>query len=105
MKYFLYLCEDIEDSGRAAQLRREHLQAHLAYVEAQLTRYAVAGPNRQADGSYRSSLFILQAPSRSVADEVMANDPYVRAGLYQPFTGVEFIPAAGAWIGGLSWKR
>ena len=105
MKYFLYLCEDIEDSVYAAQIRREQLQDHLAYVEAQLVSYAVAGPNRQPNGSYRSSTFILQAPSLSVADEVMFNDPYVRAGLYQPFTGVEFIPAAGSWIGGVSWKR
>lgn len=103
MAYYLYRCEDIADRDEAARLRREVLQDHLAYVESNIGSYAVAGPNRDADGAYRSSTFVIKAVSLPQADALMAADPYVVAGLYLEFRGVEFMPVAGEWVGGVSW--
>ncbi len=104
MAYFVYHCQDILDRERAAAIRNESLQRHLDYVEAHIGSYAAAGPNRHADGEYHSSTFILQAASLDVADAIMAGDPYVQAGLYQAISGLEFMAAAGEWVGGVSWR-
>ena len=89
---------------RAAHIRREKLAGHLQYVEANLESYAVAGPNRHDDEDYHSSTFIVRAQDIAGADKLMAGDPYVRAGLYQALNGVEFVPAAGEWVGGKLWN-
>jgi uncharacterized protein len=104
MAYYLYRCEDIADREEAARIRREILQDHLSYVEKNIESYAVAGPNRDTDGAYRSSTFVITAASLPRADALMAHDPYVLAGLYLEFRGVEFMPVAGAWVGGVAWK-
>ena len=103
MNHFVYWCEDIEDNERATQIRREQLVAHLHYVERNVERYAVAGPNRHGDGAYHSSTFIIAAASLEEADALMTADPYVAAGLYREVRGMEFVPAAGQWIGGITW--
>lgn len=105
MAYYLYQCEDITDRDEAARIRREVLQDHLAHVERNIESYAVAGPNRDLDGAYRSSTFVIKAASLPQADGLMAKDPYVTAGLYQELRGVEFMPVAGAWVGGVAWKK
>lgn len=104
MKYYLYVCEDVEDRDLAAQLRRELLQDHLDYVESHIDSYAAAGPNRDEDGAFRSSSLIVKAQSLTMADQLMAADPYVLAGLYRACEGVEFMPVAGDWVGGVAWK-
>ena len=105
MSYFLYCCQDIDDRERAAQIRREQLHAHLAYVEHNMSRYAVAGPNRDPDGAYRASSFVVIADDLAEADRLMAGDPYVQCGLYHDVQGVEFIAVAGEWVGGAAWKE
>ena len=105
MAYFLYSCQDIADRDRAAEIRREQLPDHLAYVEQHMSHYAVAGPNRDADGAYRSSSFVVITDSLEEADSLMAGDPYVVAGLYDSVHGVEFVAVAGEWVGGAAWKK
>ena len=63
------------------------------------------GPNRDADGAYRSSSFIVIADCLEAADSLMAVDPYVVAGLYESMHGVEFVAVAGEWVGGAAWKE
>ena len=105
MPKFVYACRDIADREEAARIRREILPAHLAYVEQHMSSYAVAGPNRDPDGAYRSSTFVIDAQDLEAADKLMAADPYVEAGLYLELQGVEFMPVAGEWVGGASWKK
>ncbi|KZX59150.1 hypothetical protein A3709_16500 [Halioglobus sp. HI00S01] len=104
MPFYLFYCRDIEDRESAAQIRRELLPDHLGYVERNMSRYAVAGPNRDQDAAYRSSTFVIKAGSFAEADEVMQGDPYVEGGLYQEILHVEFVPMAGDWVGGAAWK-
>lgn len=52
MKLFTIIAEDGTDS---VTLRARHLDAHLKHVEANLARYAVAGPLREANGMITGS--------------------------------------------------
>lgn len=105
MPKFVYVCRDVGDREEAARIRREVLPAHLAYVEQHMSSYAVAGPNRDPDGAYRSNTFIIDAIDLQTADMLMAADPYTEAGLYREVQGVEFVPVAGEWVGGASYKK
>jgi hypothetical protein len=49
-------------------------------------------------GRYSASLFVVQAPSQSIADALMAADPYVTAGLYQSMQVHLFKPVLGNWL-------
>ncbi len=104
MAYYLYVCHDNLDAAKAKAIRAEFLQAHLKYVELNILRYAVAGPNRDGDNDFGSSTFIVIAETMQQADSLMSGDPYVSAGLYGEVRGVEFHPVAGQWVGGINWQ-
>jgi hypothetical protein len=91
------------DGAHGPRLRKDLLSAHLAFVEANLPRYRVAGPLVEADGAMISSLFLIVAVSEEDARAFMACDPYVSGGLYAELIYRVFRPAAGAWIGGKTW--
>ena len=97
---FAVLC--VDDPERA-ELRRSEVDAHLAYVEANIERYAAAGPLYDADGAMRRSLFLIYAEDEADAQAFMAGDPYVSSGLYASIEYRRFLPAAGRWIGGVVW--
>jgi len=101
--HFLFFCRDIADTEVAAKIRSEKLDAHLAYVAANVKRYAVAGPNRDAAGGFAASTFILDCDDLVSAQALMAADPYVQAGLYGEVECFAFTPAAGTWVGGITW--
>lgn len=104
MPFYVYHCQDVKDREQAAAIRREQLSAHLAYVKKHIDAYAVAGPNREVAGDYRSSTFVVKESSLAGADALMVGDPYVQAGLYRSYNGVEFVPVAGEWVGGVAWE-
>lgn len=80
------------------------MKPHLAYVEANLARYAVAGPLYvAAHGAMTKSLFVILAETLDDAWTVMNGDPYLAQGLYADVTAHLFLPAAGQWIGGKIW--
>ena len=92
-----------EDDPARAQVRESALAEHLAFVEDNFERYAVAGPLLDETGAMTRSLFLIYADDMAEARAFMANDPYVAAGLYQEMEYRRFTPAAGDWIGGISW--
>ena len=91
------------DGPDGARLRVEHLQAHVRYVEANFTRYAMAGPILDARGEMTGSLFILRAASLGEAWALMSAEPYVIAGVYARIETETVRPAAGVWPGGRAW--
>lgn len=91
------------DGPEGPRLRRDLLAAHLAFVEANMGRYRVAGPLIEADGAMKASLFLIAAADEADARAFMERDPYVSGGLYAQVTYRVFRPAAGAWIGGKTW--
>lgn len=101
MAYICY-CKDIPGS---AALRKAHTADHLAYIEGILDRVLVAGPMlKDGTSRYDSSLFIYDVHHRNEALELLHNDPYYKAGIYAEVECREYVPAAGEWIGGKTWK-
>ena len=98
---WLVVCQDIAESG---DLRRRHLDQHLAYIESVMDRVAVAGPlSSSAGGRLSGSCFIYRADDRAAAEALLHNDPYYRAGIYESVEFRAFRPAAGVWVGGAAW--
>ncbi len=98
---WLVLCRDIADSG---DLRRQHLNRHLAYIESVMDQVAVAGPlSATAGGNLTSSCFVYHTDDRAAAETLLRDDPYYKAGLYATVEFRAFRPAAGTWIGGAAW--
>lgn len=91
---FLAYCRDAEEAPR---LRREHLAAHLAWVEREAARIRVAGPLRNAAGEFTGSVLVVEAADASAAERLLAGDPYRRAGVWAAVELHAFHAAAGTW--------
>lgn len=100
---WLVVCRDVEES---AALRRDHLRAHLAYIEKVMDRISVAGPLVANTGDVMNgSCFIYRTDDPDEARALLRNDPYYRAGVYQRVEFSAFKPVAGVWMDGASWKK
>jgi hypothetical protein len=99
---FAFWCAD---GPNAAELRRRHLEAHLAFVETNHDRYLAAGPMRR-DGEQRlcGSLIVVVAESESDARRFVEGDPYFSEGVFESVECRRLTPAAGRWLGGVIWK-
>lgn len=98
---WLAISEDVEDS---AQIREEHLSAHLNYIETILHKIEVGGPlNTEKNPEYTSSAIIYRVETEAEARALLENDPYYQAGLYASTLLKQFKPVVGNWVGGKSW--
>ncbi len=78
------------DKAGAAQLRLDNRPAHLDFLKANADKYVLAGPLLSDDRqSMIGSLLVLDFPDRPTLDEFLAQDPFVKAGLFQ---SVEILP-------------
>lgn len=102
MPLFAILCRDRTD---AAEARKAATIAHLEHVEANMARYRVAGPLRDAVGAIHGSLLIIDAADADDARAFLAADPYHAAGIWGSVSIDAFHAAAGVWVGGATWKR
>lgn len=96
----LVLCQDSPD---APLLRKKHLQAHLSYIEGIIGELSVAGPLSENTVDYNGSCFIYATDNLSEAQMLFDNDPYAKAKVYEAVTFSYFKPAAGTWLGGVTW--
>jgi uncharacterized protein YciI len=101
MKLFAFRC--LDGPGSAAR-RETALAAHLAYVEAHISDYAVAGPLKEGERTI-GSLLIIKAGDAAEARARLEADPYFAAGVWASITCEEFRAVAGDWVGGAAWKR
>ena len=100
MPYFCY-CKDNPGSAR---LRKEHLPAHLRYVESIIDRILVAGPLIDTGSQgHNGSFFLYQVDTEEEARELLHNDPYYNAGVFTEVKCQPFLPVAGTWVGGITW--
>ncbi|RJG01033.1 YciI family protein [Noviherbaspirillum sedimenti] len=82
----------LEDDPARSDIRQRLRQAHVAYLQAVAEQIAFAGPFTDDDGQAMSgSLLVIEFPSRAVAQEWMAGEPYNRAGLYASSTIQTFV--------------
>jgi len=102
---FLVIARDIADADRAAQLRAEHLDGHLAHVETHWRRYLNAGPIREP-GQARliGSTFLVFADDEAGARTLMQGDPYFTCGLYGTVEVFEQTVSIGRYLGGKIWE-
>jgi len=103
---FLVMCQDSE---KAPELRKTHSQAHLDYIETVAAMICVAGPISQTahgmeNNLHEGSCFIYDTEELSVARQLLEHDPFSKAGVFSQVAFAKFNPAAGNWIGGLTWK-
>lgn len=100
MPYICY-CKDHPDSE---SLRKQHTAAHLHYIEMIIDQILVAGPLIETDtGGYNASCLIYKVETREEALKLLHNDPYFIAGIFAEVNCQPFLPAAGTWIGGITW--
>lgn len=102
MALFAVRCIDAAGSG---PIRQQHLAAHLAHVEAQMARYRIAGPIKNADGVNIGSLLVIEAADADDARAFIMADPYGRTGVWASVEIEAFMAAAGTWVGGATWKQ
>lgn len=91
------------DKPGSAAIRMEKLKLHLAHVEANLDRLAVAGPLRDEDGNFTGSLLVVKAESEAEARAQIEADPYFAADIWSDIEIRAFNAAAGDWVGGKTW--
>src|SRR5258708_28270053 len=73
------------DKPDSLALRMASRQTHLAYAhdEKNPCKVKIGGPYLDEKGEMCGSLIILEAPDKATALNFTANDPYVRARLFQ----------------------
>ncbi|WP_379554299.1 YciI family protein [Qipengyuania sp. DGS5-3] len=101
MTLFAFYCRD---GDHAPEAREKLLSAHLAHVEANIDRYAVAGPLKRGEETV-GSLLVIKADSEDDARAFFEQDPYFEAGVWQSIRVEEFRGVAGDWVGGAAWKN
>ncbi|MBN03234.1 YciI family protein [Ponticaulis sp.] len=72
------------DKPGALDLRLENRAAHLEWAKAAGDTVRMAGPLLADDGeSFIGSVFLIEAESEEALKAFQAEDPYVKAGLFQ----------------------
>ena len=72
------------DKPDALDLRLENRAAHLEWAKAAGDTVRMAGPLLADDGeSFIGSVFLIEAESEEALKAFQAEDPYVKAGLFQ----------------------
>lgn len=96
MPHYAFYCRDGEHGSK---LRERELEAHLAYFDAHLDDYAVAGPLKR-NGETIGSLLVIKAQDENEARAKFEADPYFQAGVWQSIRCEEFLGVVGEWVGG-----
>ena len=71
------------DKAGALQVRMDNRPAHLDYLNSFGDRLKGAGPFLNDAGDPAGSLVIIEAATKAEAEEIAANDPYAKAGLFE----------------------
>jgi len=73
-----------EDSANvASDVRRQHMAAHLVFLEKHAAKIKAAGPLRTAGGEPAGGLWLVEAESAEVVDALVHEDPFWSTGLRQ----------------------
>jgi len=78
---YVALFEDSPNLG--ADVRREHMPAHLSFLEKNAARIKAAGPLRAPSGDPAGGLWVIEADGPDVVDTLAKADPFWPTGLRQ----------------------
>jgi uncharacterized protein YciI len=74
------------DKPDHAQVRADHLQSHIIWLERHKDVIQVAGSlGREPSETPKGGLWIAQADSKQLIDELLQTDPFYLAGLRQSY--------------------
>ncbi len=76
---YAVLFEDNPSLG--TDVRRQHLPAHLSFLERNAPRIKAAGPLRASAGEAAGGLWVVEADSADVVDALVKEDPFWPTGL------------------------
>ena len=77
---YVVLFEDNANLG--SDVRRQHMPAHLAFLEANAGRVQSAGPlGDAADPAFSGGLWLVEADSRDAVEALYRSDPFWPTGL------------------------
>ena len=76
---FAFICTDKRDS---LELRAKVRDDHVAYLNSLGKTLKFAGPFLDGQGNSTGSLVVVEAKTRMEAENLAANDPYNKAGLF-----------------------
>ena len=69
------------DNPEHAEARQRLMPAHLAFLETEKSRVRAAGPLREADGAAAGGLWLVEAESPDVVEDLCRRDPFWPTGL------------------------
>jgi uncharacterized protein YciI len=76
---FAVLFED--EAGRADDIRRQYMPAHLDFLERNASVIRAAGPLRDVDDTPAGGLWVVQAGDREQVEALVREDPFWTTGL------------------------
>jgi uncharacterized protein YciI len=76
---FVVLFED--DPDAAADVRRNHMSAHLAFLERNSDKVNAAGPLQTLSGQAAGGIWIVEADEAGEVDRLVKQDPFWPTGL------------------------
>src|SRR5215831_18726485 len=76
---FIVLFED--DPAAGPDVRREHMPAHLAFLENHSEKVQAAGPLQASDGQGAGGLWLVDAADPAAVDALVRQDPFWPTGL------------------------
>jgi uncharacterized protein YciI len=72
----------LEDNPQlAADARRQHMPAHLAFLARHAARIKAAGPLQDRDGGPAGGLWLVEAESAGLVEALVEEDPFFATGL------------------------
>jgi uncharacterized protein YciI len=99
---FLFVCKD---GPSAPEKRLEHLEGHLAHVEAHWTSYVTAGPLKEPGSSkIHGSCLIVCADDVEAAWAIMRGDPYFTCDMFASVEVHDMTMSIGLYPGGKIWE-
>ena len=70
-----------DNASLGADVRRQHMPAHLSFLEKNARQIKAAGPLRAPSGDPAGGLWIVEADSPDVVDALVKEDPFWPTGL------------------------
>jgi uncharacterized protein YciI len=70
-----------DDTTLGADVRRQHMPAHLLFLEKNAARIKAAGPLRATSGDPAGGLWVVEADSSDEVDALVKADPFWPTGL------------------------
>ncbi|MEL7462727.1 MAG: YciI family protein [Pseudomonadota bacterium] len=86
-----------EDEAGKEGLRAQHMQAHLAFIDANAAAFIAAGPAFAEDGTPVGGYWLLDVEDRAAARVLVEADPFWSTGLRKT---VEIVEWRRVWADG-----